>query len=56
MYICIYVYTTRVLESYPRSRTEAYPLYMLTKDVLRRVVDNKCSIINTNLGNLNPKP
>ena len=44
--------TRRVLESHPRSRTEAYPLYVLTKDVLKRVVDGKCKIINTNLGKL----
>jgi hypothetical protein len=35
-----------VLQSSPRSRTEVYPLYLLTKDILRRVAADKCMVIN----------
>jgi hypothetical protein len=41
-----------ILESHPRSRTEAYPLYLLTKDVLRRISTNKYKIINHTLDKL----
>jgi hypothetical protein len=41
-----------ILDSHPRSRTEAYPLYLLTKDVLRRISTNKCKIINHTLDKL----
>ena len=41
-----------ILDSHPRSRTETYPLYLLTKDVLRRVTTDKCTIINTTLNKL----
>ena len=41
-----------VLDSHPRSRTETYPLYLLTKDILRRVATDKCAVINTTLTKL----
>jgi hypothetical protein len=41
-----------VFDTHPRSRTEAYPLYLLTKDVLKRVATDKCLVINTTLSNL----
>ena len=41
-----------ILDSHPRSRTETYPLYLLTKDVLRRVSASKCKIINTTMDKL----
>jgi chaperonin cofactor prefoldin len=41
-----------ILDSHPRSRTEAYPLYLLTKDVLKQVATDKCLVINSTLSNL----
>ena len=44
-----------VLQIQPRARTEVYPLYLLTKDILRRVATNKCRIINSRLAELTEK-
>jgi len=36
-----------VLQSHPRTRTETYPLYLLTKDLLQRLTEDKCRIIDS---------
>ena len=37
---------------HPRSRTEAYPLYLLTRDILQRVASDKLKIINSEIDEL----
>ena len=37
---------------HPRARTEAYPLLLLTKDILQRVATDKLTIINSEIDDL----
>ena len=39
--------TDWVLQSQPRTRTETYPLYLLTKDLLQRLTEEKCEVIDS---------
>jgi len=47
---------TWISNTHPRLRTDVYPLYMMTKDVLQRLVDDKCQIINVELVRRNRPP